>query len=331
MNHDMRKKIARIIASDAFFKAELFTRYYAADFTMDIPTAPPGMPNHYDTWEAETCFTWLNRTVRKWNVTLKEFYGSKDHDGLFWAIGEIDADVHWGDHDGRFASMSVLKIVVSQEGKVEYLSWRADPSEMLVAAGRKRPEFDVETAITKLDMNQYQWFRSLVHFDKEPVEYPAGNSKQDKESRIQMIIDQHSCGVDRERYRKLPRREEFKGGGIFIPKQQLEATERHIDEKTGGINRVFAWVKVSSPWMYRDPRNRVYATDDPHVYFAEMNCHGPGCWYGIEGKTGHYHQNYLVYMRVDDEGYLTSWYEILNNINILNASNISMESFPYYY
>lgn len=328
---ERNRAIAYKIASEAFFKANLFTAYYDKDFTMDIPTAPPGMPNHYTTWEAECCFTWLNRTVRKWDVSLSEFYGSENPD-LFWAIGDCDADVHWGDHDGHFASMFALKIILSEEGKVRYLSWRSDPSEMLVAAGRERPPFDVEKALTQEEVKNYKWFHSLVNLKQESIPYPLGNHPEEIKERIQIILDQHSCGVDRERYRKLPRNEKaFKGNGCMVPKQQTEAAIKHKDEIVGGINAVFAWVKQSSPWMYRDPRNIVYATDDPHVYFAEMNCHGPGCWCGIEGKTGHYHQDYLVYIRVDDQGYLTSWYEILNNVNILNASNVNMGSFPYYY
>ncbi len=320
-----KRDVAYRVASHAFFRADLFTSCYDKDFTMDFPTAPPGMPDHYETWEAECCFSWLNRTVRKWDVELKEFYKAKDQD-LFWAIGNCDADVHWGDHDGRFISMFVLTIKVNDDHKITHLCWRTDPCKMLVAAGRKMPDFNVEDVLNDGIVKSFKGYHSLFDPEYDPICYPTGNDEVDIKKRIEMILAQHSCGIERNRYRNLPEKKElFAGFASFIPEQQMKASEKYGEEK------VFSWVKLSSPWMYRDPRNKVYGTDDPHVYFAEMNCLGPGCWYGIKGETGHYHQNYLVYIRIDDQGYLTSWIEILNSINIMNSSNVDCGSFPYYY
>lgn len=50
-----------------------------------------------------------------------------------------------------------------------------------------------------------------------------------------------------------------------------------------------------------------------------------------DGEPSHYINNYLVYIRIDDEGYVTAWIEILNNVSIFNASNVNTGSFPYYY
>ena len=74
-NIEKRRKTAEKVAGTAFFKADLFAACYADEITMDVPSAPPGMPNHFDTWDTERCFEWLNRTVRRWDSEVKEFYG----------------------------------------------------------------------------------------------------------------------------------------------------------------------------------------------------------------------------------------------------------------
>lgn len=323
--------IAHLIASKPFYRHDLFTKYYSYDFTMDFPNAPSGMPNHYDTWQAERCFMWLNRTVKKWQTKLLEFYHTPQTN-IYWAIGECEAEVHWGDNDGHFESNIYLKIELNDECQIKYLSLRVDPIEMLVAAGRKRADFDVEKAISKIDFSNFQSYHSLVDIDYVPLKKADSMSKEDIDLRIQYILDQHSCGVEREKYRHVVyQRNDFIGYGKFVPKQQEQAEMNHQNDKVNGLNKVLAWVKMSSPWMYRDPRNKVYPTNDPHIYFAEMNAHGPGCWKSIAGEVGHYKNEYLVYIEIDDQGYLKRWIEVLNSMNILNSSNVVFESFPYYY
>lgn len=329
---EQNRKTALLIANNPFWKTELFTKYYAADFTMDIPTAPPGMPSRYNTWEAERCFAWLNWSVRKWQVTLKEFYGSPAESfDTYWAIGRIHADVCWGEHNGIFESDSYMKICF-KNGKVNYLSWRMDPVAMLLAAGRKRPSFDVEQVVTTYDFSDVKPWKSLYTYHQEYSLPSQGNDDQGIKERLFYNLEQHRCGIEREKYRQCETQtEDYQGDGYFIPQQQCDAAEAHKDEWVGGRPIVLAWVKASSPWMYRDPRNKVYATDDAHIYFAEMNNHGPGCWIGVGQPNGHYHQDYLVYIRVDEYGRICEWKEILNAVNIFNSSAIVMESFPYYY
>ena len=48
------REIAEKIASVPFWRQEYFPKYFSEQFTMDFPSAPPGMPNHYDVWEAES-------------------------------------------------------------------------------------------------------------------------------------------------------------------------------------------------------------------------------------------------------------------------------------
>ncbi len=83
--------------------------------------------------------------------------------------------------------------------------------------------------------------------------------------------------------------------------------------------------------MYRDPRGKIYETDDPHVYFADMNCHGPGAWRANGVKIGHYRQPYLLYLRFDDAGRVEEYDEVLNPVNGLNSVAAPIANFPYYH
>ena len=56
LQKEINARTAKLIAESAFWNGPIFTKYFTDDFTMDIPSAPPGMPNHYSTWEAERCF-----------------------------------------------------------------------------------------------------------------------------------------------------------------------------------------------------------------------------------------------------------------------------------
>lgn len=326
---ELNRVVARKIAENAFWKADLFTRYYAADFTMDIPTAPPGMPNHYTTWEAERCFEWFNRSVKSWNVELEEFYGSPGPE-RFWAFGHCGGDVHWGDHDGHFWTKFILQIEFDH-GKVNYLSWRMDPVAMLEAAGRDRPEFNM--ALDDPRVRKFQPWHSIFSYEEVTQRPASGDSKEAILQRRSDNLEQFRCGVEREKYRTLETRgEEELGGAWFVPKEQSDAEKAHAYESVGGLNPVFAWVKTHSPWMYRDPRGRIYETDDPNVFFGEMDSHGPGSFGNSSGgERGHYHQNYLMYIRMDDNGRLVVWEEFLSTVNIYNSAAIKMQSFPYYY
>lgn len=331
MNLQERKRIiAQTIASSAFFLPELFTHYYSLDFIMDCPNAPFGMPAHFNTWQAERCFCWLNRTVRNWKVELKEFYATPNTD-YYWAICHYDANVHWGDHDGRFVSDAYLKIAVNENEKVYYLSWRIDPMAMLTAAGKPLPDFDVEKALERFDKENFSFYHSPIKLNNDQYIPPTGDSKEEIAERVKIVLDQHFCGINRDSYRQIPETSDIQKEAIFLPIQQVEVSIRHQNEKVKGINPVFAWVKQSSPWMYRDPRNKIYCTDDPQVFFIEMNNHGPGCFENLAGKTGHYQNEYLVYLRVDEKGYLKQWNEILCAASVYCCANIDVISFPYYY
>ncbi len=126
-------KTARIIASSLFWRAE----YFPEEFTLDFPSAPPGMPNHFNVWESERCFEWLNRTVKSWEVELEEFYTTPDPD-QFWAIGICRGEVLWGDQNGHFQSKFFMRLE-TETGRIKYMKGWMDTLAFLRAANLQIP------------------------------------------------------------------------------------------------------------------------------------------------------------------------------------------------
>ena len=336
---ELNSQIARIIAENPFWNGAIFTKYFADDFTMDIPTAPPGMPNHYSTWEAERCFEWLNRSVRKWESSIVNFYPTPDSN-LFWVEGIQSGETFWGETDGSLVTKFFLKIQF-RNGKVSYLNWRFHAWSWLIAAGKRIhghcislptdengivDEFDKDFVI---DINDPDIIAYLNHPTFGEVPKPNHTtldmSREAIYQRRQINFYQFACGYYREQYRQIE---------TLAPDYQKIAYFTDVPyQKEIDVNDdyLFAWNKVCSPWMYRDPRSKFYITDDPNVMFVEMNAHGPGCWRTTKVKVGHYKQDYLVRLTVDDEGRLLKFEEIANPVNGLNSSATEIPSFPYYH
>lgn len=337
---EINAESARVIASSPFWSGPVFTRYFADEFTMDIPSAPPGMPNHYSTWEAERCFEWLNRTVKKWNSEITEFYSTPDPD-LFWIQGVQEGETFWGEHDGKLKTTFFMKIRF-EDGKVKELSWRFHPWTWMIAAGKRvhgnrlyLPKdkngnvdlFDKEY-VMNLDDPDIRKYLEDPSFGAapDPMDENLDLSEEAIQKRRQINIYQFACGYYREKYRQLE---------VMSPDYRKIPYFTDMPYEEEGITmddpRQFAWNKVCSPWMYRDPRSRFYPTDDPNTFFIEMNAHGPGCWRREGIRNGHYKQDYLVRIVLDEEGRLLRFEEITNPVNGLNSSATEMPSFPYYY
>ncbi len=338
---------ARKVAASPFWNMKIFSRYFADDFTMDIPSAPPGMPNYYSTWEAERCFEWLNRSVRSWDCEVRKFYTTPNNADLFWAVCHGEGDVFWNERDGHWSTDYYLKIVFDN-GKVSYMSWRFDTYTMLLAAGKKMPrsyvdipenspfltgdedpalaiDLDAPKIDDYLSEHRYGYQREEAAQSPEPDMSPEAVRR-----RRGINLQQFVCGVEREKYRAAETcSEEYRNGTVFSHTTKLppmdEEREKDISE------RVWGWGKVCSPWMYRDPRGKIYETDDPNVYFVEMNCHGPGAWSPRLSVPGHYKQDYLLYLRFDDAGRVVTYTEILNPVNIRSSIALDIPNFPYYH
>jgi len=344
---EYNESVARRLLSVPFWRAEYFPEFFSENFTMDFPSAPPGMPTHFSVWESERCFEWLNRTVKHWEAELEEFYTTPDPN-QFWAIGICRGRVFWNAQDGEFRSKFFVRVQF-QDAKIVYMKGWMDTLAFLRAA-----HIPYDTIIK--------------HFEDPKVdEFLAGPPKrfqQDKkdecthedpyrgvdmhpkaiQKRLRDNLQQNVCGVEREKYRKTETfHPDYKRGAWFIPDEQpwkevddldlsvYRSTDLEASVPKEVKPRIFAWVKGSSPWMYRDTRGVNYPTDDPYVYFAEMHSNGPSTWIGNGCEEGHYHQEYLMYMKFDEAGRELIRDEIICPMNKLISARIQVPSFPYYY
>ena len=334
---ERNQKTARLVAGAAFWRSEYFPRCFAAEFSMDFPSAPPGMPTHFDVWESERCFEWLNRSVKRWAVDVEEFYGTPDP-AQFWAVGTCDGETFWGDMDGHYHSKFFMRLELA-DGKVRYLKVLADPLEMLRAAGKEVPVFRMDLYDEKVE--EYLSTHPTAPAKELPADEYEGIdlSPEAVAQRRRYNLETNLCGIQREKYRKLetvnPR---FSGGAWFIPHEMDEIAHCAVPQRLDGNDfpaglekRGFAWTKASSPWMYRDTRSVLYPTDDENVWFVEMHGHGPGRWRGNNCDNGHYHQSYFLVIRFDRAGRLLVRDEVLNPINKYNCVGLTLPSFPYYH
>lgn len=335
-------KIAKMIAVNPFWRMDYFPKYFSDGFTISFPFAPPGMPNYYDVWEAERCFSWLNRTIRTWEVELEEFYSTPD-ENQFWAIGNCKGKVYWGDQNGTYESKYVMRIECS-EGKINFIKGVVEPIRMLKAAGLDVPVFN--KGIDHPAVDEYlsshpeakQIREAKVFIDPSKSEKVVDMNPAQVEQRRQNNLLESACGIKREEYRRLTTANpKFKGAAWFVPDNRPWAqspepvliNDNRQPPKDAQI-RIHAWIKASSPWMYRDTRSTFYPTDDEHTWFMEMYSHGPSSWYGNKCEHGHYHQPYFMIFRFDDAGRMLHRAEILNPVYKYASANITLPSFPYY-
>lgn len=330
---------ARLIAASPFWRREYFPQYFTESFTMDYPSAPPGMPTHFDVWESERCFEWLNRTVKCWESQVEEFYGTPDP-SQFWAIGRCGGEVLWGNRDGTYRSKFFMRLEL-KNGRVNYIKLMMDPLEMLRAAGREVPIFRMDLFDSKVD----EYLLSHPGAGKPPKDCPAEDEYAGLDMSPEAIarrrtynLETNLCGNQREKYRQLETvNPKFSGGAWFIPHEMDQVAHCRVEQRLDGFDfpeelaaRGFAWTKASSPWMYRDTRSILFPTDDENVYFVEMHGHGPGRWRGNGCDNGHYHQPYLLILKFDRAGRMLVRDEVLNPINKYNCVNLTLPSFPYY-
>lgn len=339
MNYkNLNTETAKKILSSAFWRSEYFPRYFADTFTMEFPCAPPGMPNYFSVWESERCFEWLNRTVKSWEVDLEEFYSTPDPD-QFWGIGICRGRTFWNQTDGLFQSKFFVRLEMKC-GKVNFMKGWMDSLAFLRAAHLEYPYI-----VKKLDDPKVDEFLAAP-----PSRLIQGNSTlkdaegdEANEERLSANLGQNVCGIEREKYRQLETMSDnYKRGAWFIPDKVpwtdisdmdssiFSYSRRQQDPPLELKKRIHAWVKASSPWMYRDTRGINYPTDDPKVYFAEMHSHGPSMWIGNPCEQGHYHQEYLMYCIFDKEGREVIRDEVISAAGKYSAVGLPLPSFPYY-
>ncbi|MDR1801439.1 MAG: phenazine biosynthesis protein [Lachnospiraceae bacterium] len=339
-------KIAKLIVSSPFWRAEYFPEYFTESFTMINLASPPGMPNFFDFWESERCIEWLNRTVKSWESDVEEFYTTPDPE-IFWAIGKCGGDVRWGGHDGSYHSQFICRIEM-KDGKINHIKGMIEPIRMLKAAGLEVKPIHKGLEDPRVD----EWLEAHPEGRKNPDNKIAADPNQGKQDldmspeaiakRREINTKENLCGVEREKYRKTTTVGEKNGqAGVWFVPDDLPWDENPNEPAMMGYDgreiksfetkvRMHGWMKSSSPWAYRDTRGKVFETDDKNVLFIEMLSHGPARWLGNGYDYGHYHQAYFMIIKLDDAGRIIQRTEVLNPIYKYASVNVTLPSFPYY-
>ena len=81
---EANRSVVDIYLTKEYWKPE-YQDLFAKDFVLDLPSAPPGMPQHMDAFDARQYREWLLRTVSGYTSEVQEVYGTPDPE-MFWAV-----------------------------------------------------------------------------------------------------------------------------------------------------------------------------------------------------------------------------------------------------
>lgn len=293
---------------------------FAEDFVLDLPSAPPGMPQHLDAFDAGQYRQWLCRTVDNYRSDVQEVYGTPDPE-VFWAVRVVSCDVRWGREPGQFTSRIFSRIEL-KAGKLSYIKNNWNPLAFLYAIHAQVPLFRMDLQDPRIDA----FLRA--HPAPEATDGPEelDMSPEAVQRRIQANLDAF-CYDDYfyalEHIATFAPNHDSKVW--FLPPEMQESYPQEM------MARVEAWTSVSCPEIHFDKAGRYWATDDPHVYFCEYMCWGVVDWVGNNAPGGHYRNRYFYILRFDDAGRISCCEEVLNPVNKFNSIGVSIPSFPYYF
>lgn len=319
MDHkEANRAIVNVYLNEEYWKPEHQT-LFADNFVLDLPSAPPGMPQHLDAFDARQYREWLCRTVTNYASRVHEVYGTPDPD-LFWAVRTVDCDVKWGKEPGHFTSRIFSRIEL-KEGKLSYIKNNWNPLAFLYAIGADVPIF-------RMDMDDPRVDAFIKENAEQEAQEPAplDMSPEAIRQRIQNNLDAFRCGDYFYALANIATfAPDYDSKVWFLPPEMKESYPAEMME------RVEAWTAVSCPKIDFDEAGQYWATDDPHVYFCEYMCWGDVDWVGNNAPGAHYRNRYFYVLRFDDAGRIACCEEVLNPVNKFNSIGVSIPSFPYYF
>lgn len=316
---ESNRAIVTTYLTSPFWEPE-FSGLFSEDFTMDIPSAPPGMPQHFDAFDARQYRQWLSRTVSNYQSQVSELYGTPDPN-VFWAIRSVSADVVWSKQPGRFESKIFCRVELA-EGKIRYVAINWNPLAFLYAVHAEVPVFRMDLYDPRIDA----FLKEQAGEEAAGEEAPLDMSEEAIASRIQNSLDAFRSG---DYFWALEHMATFAPNHDskvwFLPPEMKESYPMDM------MPRVEAWTAVSCPNPIDfDAAGRYWATDDPSVYFAEYMCWGKVDWVGND-SPGWYRNRYFYVLRFDAAGRIACCEEVLNPVNKFNSIGVSIPSFPYYF
>jgi ketosteroid isomerase-like protein len=289
---------------------------FSGNFTLELPNAPPGMPQYFNPLDFMLYMDWLSRTVKTWKVNPGyEIYGTKN-ENLFWVVRECSGDVHWAGVDGRFESRMVSRIT-TEKGKIKQMKELSNPLSFLKAIGAEVPIFHVE-----MDYEEIKKIKDEAAKNEKPA-VPMDNSPEAVAKRLSNNLaiykgSDYSAETDMQTLA-----ENCEWRVWFLPPEMKAAY--YGDEKIG----IDIWTTRSVISYKYMPDAVIYETDDPSIYFIECGGFGIAEWQG-NNVRGLYRNRYVMFVQFEN-GALIKHHEYLNPINKFNSINKSIPSFPYYF
>lgn len=316
---EINRKIVETYLTEPFWIPEN-NQLFADDLIVDLPSAPPGMPQHLDAFDARQYREWLNRTVTNYKSDLLECYGTPDPN-VFWAIRLASCDVKWSKEAGEFRSRIFTRIELKDE-KIVYIKNNWNPLAFLNAIHADIPIFRMDMEDPRVE----EFLAQPKSEEKEKVEETLDTSPEAIKERIQKNLDAFRCG---DYFWALENMATFVPNHDakvwFLPPEMKESYPQEMME------RVEAWTVMSCPQISFDEAGRYWETDDPRVYFCEYMCWGITDWIGNDAPGAHYRNRYFYVIRFDEYGRIACCEEVLNPINKFNSIGVSIPSFPYYF
>lgn len=307
----------RALAAAPYWQPE-YAGYFAPECALELPYAPPGMPQYISAIERPLHFAWMTRTTKNWEFFEIEDFGAPADTDVFWLMRKGRCLAGWGGlKEQPFYSRFILKLTITG-GKVTALKELSDPLAFLRAAGRELPLFpmiiDPEAAEKERPLIEAK--RSAVFVCDDPPEVCQARKEASLDALRHHRIDPAYSDA-------MPEAPNIDGSLYFAPPEMDEDCTPH--RQPGHLD----WLmKCEIDSSYSSNEFPVYATGDPDVYFDETCFNGQMHWLG--GPPGYY-RNVYVDRIVFDHGYIKEFSEALNPINKFNSLNVSLPSFPYFF
>jgi hypothetical protein len=288
---------------------------FSGDFGLELPNAPPGMPQLFDRVDFLEYADWMTQTVKSWWVNPGfEIYGTKNPN-LFWVVRECSGNVHWAGKDGKYQSRMVSRITM-ERGKVKHWKELSDPLSYLRAIGAQIPTFHVQ-----MDYNEV---RKIKGQPKKAVAPPMDKSPAASSRRLSNNLAVYRQGMDFSQEAGVQTlTDDCEWRVWFLPPEMKAA---YFGDEKIAIN---IWTERSVKSYKYIPGAVVYETDDPSVYFTETGGAGWSEWQG-NNVRGRYRNRYVMFDKFEN-GAMVKHHEYLNPVNKYNSINVSIPTFPYYF
>ena len=114
---------------------------FAENIVVDLPYAPPGMPQHLIPFEFKIYCHWLRETLRDWENTAEPAIIPTTDPDLFWAIRWGTGKSHWAKRDGIYTAELVYRIEL-RDGKIQSFREYANPIAFYEAIDVVLPNFN---------------------------------------------------------------------------------------------------------------------------------------------------------------------------------------------